>query len=108
VKVLLDECMPVRLRSLLPGHDVYTVGFMQWKGISNGRLLSIAKADGFHAIVTSDKAVEVQQNLVTLPLSVLILHPVSNAIDDILPLVPGLLARLGEVTDVPTVLHVRR
>jgi hypothetical protein len=58
--------------------------------------------------VTSDGAVEHQQNLSLLPLSIIILHPESNAIDDILPLVPLLMIRLGEVTTTPAILHVYR
>ena len=108
MKVLLDECMPVRLRSHLIGHDVYTVSYLKWKSIGNGRLLVLARSDGFEAVVTSDGAVEDQQNLSQLPVSVIILHPESNAIDDILPLVPQLLIRLGEVTKVPAILHVWR
>jgi hypothetical protein len=100
--------MPARLRSLLVGHDVCTVDYLRWKGIGNGKLLALAKADGFHVIVTSDKAVESQQNLSQLPLSIIILHPGSNAIDDILPLLPTLLIRLNELSAIPVILHVNR
>jgi len=108
VKILLDECLPVRLRSHLTGHEVLTVAFMKWKSIANGRLLALAKSNGFEVVVTSDSAVEQQQNISQLPLSVITLHPSSNAIDDILPLVPQLMIKLGEVSATPAILHVYR
>jgi hypothetical protein len=100
--------MPVRLRTHLLGHDVFTVGYLKWKSIANGHLLSLAKSHGFEVVVASDGAVEHQQNLSQLPLSIINLHPESNAIDDILPLVPQLMVRLGEVTSIPAILHVYR
>ncbi len=35
MKILLDECLDVRLRNHVTGHQVLTVDYMQWKGISN-------------------------------------------------------------------------
>lgn len=42
MKILLDECLPLRLRNHIPGHDVFTVEYMGWKGIGNGRLMALA------------------------------------------------------------------
>jgi hypothetical protein len=36
MKVLLDECLPKRLKRELPGHDVTRVQEMGWAGIKNG------------------------------------------------------------------------
>jgi predicted nuclease of predicted toxin-antitoxin system len=54
MKLLLDECIPHRLRLHLSGHDAYSVAYMGWGGIKNGRLLALAAADGFEALVTTD------------------------------------------------------
>lgn len=97
MKVLLDENLPHGLRQLLKGHEVFTVQFLGWSGLKNGVLLSNAAASGFAALVTMDSGVEYQQNVATLPLSVLILSAASNDIDDLTPLVPRLLIALDNL-----------
>jgi predicted nuclease of predicted toxin-antitoxin system len=91
MKLLLDENLPHQLRHELPGIDCFTVAFMGWGGIENGELLRRAASAGFDALVTKDAGVQYEQNLVNLPLAVVILHTPSNDIDDIRPLVPALL-----------------
>ena len=54
MKILLDENLPHRLRPLIVGHNVFTVAYMNWAGIENGELLSLAAANGFEAIITKD------------------------------------------------------
>ena len=54
MKILLDENLPQRLRTMLPGHDVATVNFMGWKGVENGELLKRAASHGFDVMVTQD------------------------------------------------------
>lgn len=105
MKVLLDECLDVRLRHHLPGHDAYTVVYMGWTGIKNGRLLALAAGDGFDAMVTSDAGIEHSQDLAALPLSIVILDVPSNDLDDALPLVPNLLAALRTMAP-RTLIHV--
>jgi len=95
MKLLLDECLPIDLRFLLPGHDVETVEYRGWKGVKNGKLLAIAAPEGFEAFITSDEGIEHSQNPATLPLAVVILHPQSNDLMDIRPLVPRLLQKLS-------------
>ena len=95
MKLLIDECLPTDLRLFIPGHDVETVEYCGWKGVKNGKLLTIAAADGFEALITSDAGIENQQNPATLAMAVIILHPQSNDLMDIRPLVPRLLQRLS-------------
>jgi hypothetical protein len=47
MRILLDECVPRRLRRELPGHDVRTVPEMGWSGARNGALLALMVAQGF-------------------------------------------------------------
>jgi predicted nuclease of predicted toxin-antitoxin system len=42
MRLLLDECVPARLRIALPNHDVSTVVQVGWSGIKNGELLALA------------------------------------------------------------------
>ena len=97
MKVLLDKCLPLDLRHLVSGHSIFTVAYMGWKGIKNGRLLALAGADGFDAMVTTDGGTEHQQNPATLPVTVVVLDAPSNDIDDLRPLVPELIALLPSI-----------
>ena len=94
MKLLLDENLPHRLRPPLLGHDVYTVSFMKWKGIENGELLALAAKNGFDALVTKGNGMPYEQNAATLPCALVVLQAPSNALDDIKPLVPQILATL--------------
>lgn len=98
MKLLLDENLPHRLRPLIVGHDVFTVDFMGWKGIENGKLLRLAADNGFDAVITKDNGMPYEQNLPTLPCSIVVLQAPSNAMSDIQPLVPALLAQLKTMT----------
>jgi len=98
MKVLLDENLPHELRPLLmPMHDVFTVSFLGWSALENGDLLSQAASDGFDALVTKDQGIEHQQNLDSLPLSIVVMHAKTNKIDDLHPLVPDLLSALASL-----------
>ena len=93
MRLLLDECVPARLRKALPNHEVSTGGLQGWSGIKNGELLALAAA-GFDALVTVDKNLPYQQNTAALPISVLVLDAKSNQLPCPLPLMPGLEAAL--------------
>jgi predicted nuclease of predicted toxin-antitoxin system len=91
----LDECLPLRLARLLPGHDVRSVRQMNWLGLSNGRLLEAA-AD-FDLFITVDKNLVKQQQVAGRRLAVVVLRAPSNKIEDISPLVPHLMALLADL-----------
>jgi predicted nuclease of predicted toxin-antitoxin system len=95
MKLLLDENLPHQLRHEIPGHDCYTVAFMGWAGVDNGALLARAAGAGFDALLTKDANLQYEQNLVNLPLAVVVLRAPSNDIDDLRPLVPALLRALA-------------
>ncbi len=63
MKVLLDENIPHDLRPHLAHHDTYTVAYLGWAGLKNGRLLESAEANGFDVLVTGDLSMSYQQNL---------------------------------------------
>lgn len=85
--MLLDECVPRKLKHDLPGHDVRTVTEMGWSGIKNGPLLRRA-AQEFDVFLTVGQGVEYQQNLVGLDLAVVVIVAPTNDIDDLRPLMP--------------------
>ena len=63
MKVLLDENIPHDLRTLLAHHDTFTVAYMGWGGLKNGRLLDTAEGAGFDVLITGDKTLEYEQNI---------------------------------------------
>ncbi len=60
MRVLLDECLPRKLKREVQGHDVTTVPEMGWAGKKNGDLLRLA-APHFEAFVTMDQGIRFQQ-----------------------------------------------
>jgi predicted nuclease of predicted toxin-antitoxin system len=108
MRILLDECVPARLRRDLPGHTVSTVPQAGWAGIKNGKLLQlVAKSGNFDVFITMDKNLPHQQKLENLPFAVAILRAKSNRLEDTHPLMPEVLRRLlefqaGKVYFVPT------
>ena len=97
MKLLLDECLPVDLRHLITGHDVYTARYMGWSGVKNGALLALAASNGFDAMLTADASIQHQQNPALLPIAVLILHSPSNDLGTLSRLVPDVLRSLAHL-----------
>jgi Domain of unknown function (DUF5615) len=96
MRLLLDECMPKRLKHELPGHEVRTVQEMGWAGIKNGALLRLASSQ-FDALLTVDQGIEYQHDLSGLTLGLVVLLGSSNDIDDLRPLLPNTLAVLASL-----------
>ena len=90
----MGEYVHVRLKRELPDHEVRTVPEMNWRGITNGRLLAGAATE-FDVFVTLDKNLEFQQNLSNLPLPVLAIHARSLLWQDISPFVSDILDLLN-------------
>jgi hypothetical protein len=63
MKLLLDECLPRKLKNHLPEHECSTVPEQGWAGKKNGELLLLAEKSGFEIFLTLDRGVEYEQNL---------------------------------------------
>jgi hypothetical protein len=85
MRVLLDECVPKRLRSELTGHFVRTVGEMGWSGTKNGLLLQRAEPE-FDCLLTVDRNLQFQQPLSSLQIAVLVIAAKTNRLEDLVPL----------------------
>lgn len=105
MRVLLDEQLPRQLAPLLTGHEVRTVQQQSWTGLSNGQLLDAAEAAGFTVLVTGDRNLQFQQNLAKRQLGVVVLCGTSNALEDLVPLVPAAISAI-EVVQLGQVLRV--
>ena len=96
MRVLLDENLPHDLIAKLSGHTVSTVQGMGWAGVENGELLR--RASGLTDVfITMDRRLEHQQDIAALPFGVILLVARSNRVQDLLPLVPDLLATLARI-----------
>lgn len=94
MRILLDECLPVRLGRDLVGHEVSTAPKMGWSGLKNGALLTQAVAAGFDVFLTVDKNLPKQQKLAAYAIAVVVLRCATNDFNELKKLVPELLAKL--------------
>jgi hypothetical protein len=94
MKVLLDECVPRRLKKNLSDHECHTVAEQGLAGKKNGELLSLAEKAGFDAFLTLDRGIEFQQNLQSRRIAILVVSTPSSRFVDLLPLVPDILTKL--------------
>ncbi len=97
MRILLDECVPRRLRQELPGHDVHTVPEMGWSGKKNGELLRLMAGQSFEVFLTVDQSIRHQQNLQVAGVAVVVLVASSNRLADLVPLMPSAQAALGSI-----------
>jgi len=86
--VLLDHCVPRRVRLALAGCEVFTAYQRGWSELKNGDLLRAAEAVGFEVFITSDKNIRHQQNLAARRIAVVELP--TNTLQLLLPLFPAI------------------
>ncbi len=98
MRLLIDECLPQRLKSLFAedGHDCQTVRDAGLSGKENGELLAAADKK-FDVLLTIDKNIRHQQSLTGRKIAVLIIRAVSNDLEDIRPHVPEALGALRTI-----------
>lgn len=87
MRVLLDECVPRKLRQELTDHEVLTVTERGWSGIENGELLALAEAE-FDVFLTVDQNLKYQQNLSSIKIRLILLFARNNGLKALLPLMP--------------------
>lgn len=97
MRILLDECLPRRLKRDLAGHDARTVPEMGWASTRNGELLTLAEGQ-FDVFLTVDRNLSFQNEVHRFALAVVVLHAKSNKLGDLRLLVPDLLSTLSTVT----------
>jgi len=88
MKVLIDECLPKKLKREVNAEFVRTVPEIGWASIQNGALLRLAEQE-FDVFFTNDQNLEHQQNLEKFDLAIVVLIASTNDIDDLKPLMPA-------------------
>ena len=97
MRILIDEQLPRQLAPYLVDHDARTVQQESWAGLKNGALLTKAEGAGFSVFLTGDQNLEFQQKISKRRVGVIVLCAASNALEDLLPLVPAALTAIATV-----------
>jgi predicted nuclease of predicted toxin-antitoxin system len=93
VKILLDHNIDWRLKRHLPDHEVRSTKEMRWERLTNGQLLSQAEGQ-FDVLLTVDRNIKHQQNLVGRQIAIVVLVAVNNTLAALTPLMPEVEALL--------------
>lgn len=96
MRILLDECLPKRLKRDLVGHDARTVPEMGWASMQNGDLLGLAESQ-FDVFLTVDRNLSFQQDVSRFKIAVVVMEAKGNRYSDLQPLVADVLMVLHDV-----------
>ena len=96
MRLLLDECMPRRLKREFVGHEVSTVDEAGLKGLKNGQLLRVASG-GFDVLIIVDRKLSQEQRIADFEIAVMVLIARSNRFEDLEPLIPGVIDGLRAI-----------
>ena len=97
MRILLDECLPRKLKRSIVGHDVATVQERGWSSKKNGELLRLM--DGtVDVFLTSDQNLRHQQNLTSIRFSIIVLVVPNNRLSTLQPLMPHVQILLNTIT----------
>ena len=97
MKLLLDECLPKKLKQEFIGHEVFTIDEADFKGFKNGKLIQSAGEKDFDVLISVDTKIEYQQNKANLPIAILVLSAANNRIEPLLPLMADALRALENI-----------
>jgi hypothetical protein len=95
-RILLDEGVPIGVRTLVTGFHVAAVPEMGWAGLTNGDLIQAAEEAGFEVMITCDQNIRYQQNLAGRRLALVVLT--TNHWDTIRPNSGGILPAVEQAT----------
>jgi len=98
MRILLDECVPKRLKRHLKGHNALTVAELGWAGKKNGELIRLMLKHNLQAFLTIDQNLSYQQNLREAGVIVVVMSAGENRMDDLRPLIPRVLAALDKAS----------
>jgi hypothetical protein len=73
MRILFDQGVPRGLAASLRRHVVTHARTLKWEKISNGALLRLAEEAGFELLLTTDKNVRYQQNLMGRRIALVVL-----------------------------------
>jgi predicted nuclease of predicted toxin-antitoxin system len=89
MKILLDECIPKKLKHYLNEFDVYSVVELGWAGIKNGHLMALCIENKFDVLITIDKNLMFQQNLDKYNITIAVLNSKNSTVNELLEILPS-------------------
>ena len=105
MRVLLDECLPRKIKRCFLGHDVKTVPEAGWAGLKNGQLLRQIEGN-FDYFVTIDSNLVHQQAVQARGFGIIVVRAQTNRYDDVAPLLDAIdsyliPANIGRLINIP-------
>lgn len=88
MRILLDNNVNRRFALLIHGHEITHVQEIGWDKLRNGDLIQRAEEEGYEAMITCDKNIAYQQNLVNRRIGLTVLNSLFLKLDHIAPLAP--------------------
>ncbi|HZL35570.1 MAG TPA: hypothetical protein VFC78_09695 [Tepidisphaeraceae bacterium] len=89
MKTLLDNCVAYRAKELFAAHEIQHTSDVGFEALGNGDLIARA-SDRFDLLATTDKKIRYEQNLDSLPVSILELNTLLTRFADLQTLTPFL------------------
>ena len=89
MKILLDECVPKRLKMYLEEFEVFTVIELGLSGIKNGILMTYCIENNFDLLLTIDKNLMFQQNLDQYSVIIAVLNCKTSKIEELVTFLPS-------------------
>src|SRR5215831_2514325 len=93
MRILFDQGTPVQIGRSLSAHSVRTAREQGWSTLANGELLRVAEEAGFDLLLTTDKNLRYQQNLLKRKIAIVALG------NGLWPLVKPMLAQVASAID---------
>lgn len=96
MRIVLDECVPARLKRAFPGHAVLSVTETGWRTSKDGLLLGFAQ-DRFDVFVTVHPRLETQIDLSKFRLGFIVARVPNNRLEGFRPIFEKLNAAAAKV-----------
>ena len=97
MKILLDECVTKRLNKYLEEFQVYTIRELGLSGIKNGKSMTYCAENSFDILLTIDKNLMFQQNLVKYPVTIVVLNCSTSKIEELVTFIPSFKTQLDSL-----------
>jgi len=97
MRLLLDECVPRPLKRDLASFGATHVTDAGWSGKRNGALIMLMVEAGFDTLLTVDRGMEFQQNVMASGIGIIVVLTTANRLKELRPLVPQIADALARV-----------
>jgi predicted nuclease of predicted toxin-antitoxin system len=97
IKILIDECLPIRLKNEYSEHKVFTVQEIGWQGKKDNDLLKLAVDERFEVFITIDKNIGYQQNTKKIKLGIIVLDVPRTKLENLKSMTKKVLELISKV-----------